>query len=99
MKYGDFSVKSKPIISLFQTMKIRLLDFHCLDYFFLLYFINPRLKVLPKGFNVVVSYYVGLCSLFQTFSYETFIAVLKPGLYLWPQQELTGWKNIYIFNW
>ena len=97
MKYRDFSVKSKPVISLFQTMKIRLLDFHCFGLFFLLYFINSRLKVLPKGFNVVVSYYVGVCSLFQTFNYETFIAVL----YLWPQQELTGWKNIYMYilNW
>ena len=43
--------------------------------------------------SFVVSYYVGLCTLFQTFSYETFIAVLKPRLYLWAQQELTGWKT------
>ena len=93
-------MKSKPIISLFQTLKIPLLDFHCFGLpFFLLYFINSRLKVLAKGFNVVVSYYVGICSLFQTFNYETFIAVLKPDLYLWSQQELTRWKNIYKFNW
>ena len=93
-----FSMKSKPIISLFQTMQIRLWIFIVLDYFFLNYFINSRLKVLAKYFNIVVSYYVGICSLFQTFSFETFIAVLKPGLYLWPQQELTGWINIYTFN-
>ena len=40
--------------------------------------------------SFVLSYYV-ICSLFQTFNYETFIAVLKPGLYLWSQQQLTGW--------
>ena len=34
---------------------------------------------------LLVSYYVGLCSLFQTFNYETFITVLKSGLYLWPK--------------
>ena len=51
MNYRDFSVKSKSIISLFQTMKIRLMDFHCLGLFFLLYFMNSRLKVLPKRFK------------------------------------------------
>ena len=52
MKYRDFSVKSKPIISLLQTMKIRLLDFHCLGlHVWLLYFMNSRLKVLPKRFQ------------------------------------------------
>ena len=30
----NFSVKSKPIISLFQTMKIQLWDFHCLGLLF-----------------------------------------------------------------
>ena len=46
-------MKSKPIISLFQTMKTLLLDFYCLGLFFPLYFMNSRLKVLPKRFNVV----------------------------------------------
>ena len=31
-------MKSKPIMSLFQTMKIRLLDFYCLGLFFSLQF-------------------------------------------------------------
>ena len=37
MKYRDFTVKSKPIILLFQTMKIRLLDFHSLGLLFFSY--------------------------------------------------------------
>ena len=44
-------MKSKPIISLFQTMKIRLLDFHCLGLPFSLLFYEFRLKVLPKRFT------------------------------------------------
>ena len=52
MKYRDLSVKSKQIISLFQTMKIRLLDFHYLGLlFFPLYFMNSRLNVLSKRFK------------------------------------------------
>ena len=52
MNYRHFSVKSKPIILLFQTMTIRLLGFHCLGgYLFLLYLMNSRLKVLPKRFK------------------------------------------------
>ena len=49
MKYRY--LKSKLIILLFQTMKMRLLDFHCLGLLFLLYFMNSRLKVLPKKFK------------------------------------------------
>ena len=48
MNERDFSVKLKPKISLFQTMKIRLLDFRVGDYFFHLCFMNSWLKVLPK---------------------------------------------------
>ena len=36
VKYRDFSVKSKPIISLFQTIKLRLSDFHYLELLFFL---------------------------------------------------------------
>ena len=44
-----FSMNSKPIISQFQSMKIRLSNGHCLWlFFFHLYFMNSRLKVLPK---------------------------------------------------
>ena len=98
MKHRDFSVKSKPIISLFKQWKYDFWIFIVLDYFFLPYFIISRQNVLPKGFNVLVLYYVGICSLFQTFSYETFIAVLKPGLYLWPASTITNWmeKCIHI---
>ena len=48
-------MKSKQIISLFQTMKIHTtFGFSLfLDYIFLLYFINSRLNGLPYGFNVV----------------------------------------------
>ena len=51
INYRDFSVKWKPIISLIQTMKIRLLDFHCLGLHFRLYFMNSGLKVLLKRFK------------------------------------------------
>ena len=34
LNYRDFSVESKPIISMFQTMKIRLLDFDSLGLLF-----------------------------------------------------------------
>ena len=49
MNYRVFSLKSKPIISLFQIMKIMTFGFW--DYFFLLYFMNYLLKVLPKRFK------------------------------------------------
>ena len=38
-------MKSNPIISLFQIMKIRLLDFHCLGLLFSPLFYDSRLKV------------------------------------------------------
>ena len=47
-------MKSKPIISLFQTMKIRLLDFHYLGLLFSPLFYEFSAKSLPpKGLNVV----------------------------------------------
>ena len=51
MKYRDFLVKSKLIISLVQTMKIRPLDFHCLGLLFSLLFYEFSATVLPKRFK------------------------------------------------
>ena len=55
MKYRDFLVKSKLIISLFQTMKIRSLDFHCLGLHFSLLFYEFSATVLPKRFKSSIS--------------------------------------------
>ena len=48
MNYRDFLVKSKPIISLFQTMKIRLLDFYCLGLLFSPLFYEFSVKSLAQ---------------------------------------------------
>ena len=62
MKYRDFSVKSKPIILLFQTMKIRLLDFHRLELPFLLYFSEFSAKSLAQILLLLI---IIIISLFQ----------------------------------
>ena len=52
VKYSDFLVKAKPIIILFQTMKLRLSDCHCfgLPFFLQIEFrMNSVSKTLPKG--------------------------------------------------
>ena len=48
MNSRDFSVKSKLIISLFQTMKIRLSDFHSLELLFSPLFYGSSAKILAQ---------------------------------------------------
>ena len=60
VKYRQFSVKSKPIITLSQTMELRLLDFHCLGLLFFFFQSNSqwllglklRHKALRRGILV-----------------------------------------------
>ena len=70
MNYRDFLVKLKPIISLFQTMKLLLLDLHCLGLLSSPLFHEFSAKSCPKDLNTV--YWSEITAMTLTFYDRTF---------------------------